>query len=174
MQQFQEAITSLEKATQPVIAAIHGIAFGLAIDIACACDVRLVSENTKLSIMVRVCLTRASGHGRYADIDSRRSRSALLLTSAPCSASPRLWATVRLLVSWLLPVVSLVLRRLRRLVSSAMWSRVAVRRSSVSLMQWAIANVADSALELAKVIAANSPIAVTSTKHIITRTSFVM
>lgn len=42
-----------------MIAAIHGIAYGLAIDIACACDVRIVSEDVKLSIMVG---RRRKGH----------------------------------------------------------------------------------------------------------------
>lgn len=54
MQDFQEAISSLEKARQPVIAALYGYSLGLAVDIASACDVRLASENVIMGIMVRL------------------------------------------------------------------------------------------------------------------------
>jgi delta(3,5)-delta(2,4)-dienoyl-CoA isomerase len=47
---FQGCITAVESCSKPVIAAIHGIAFGLAIDLSCACDIRLVASNTRLSV----------------------------------------------------------------------------------------------------------------------------
>lgn len=49
---FQEAITSLEKARQPVIAAMYGYSLGLAVDIASACDIRLAASDVKMGIMV--------------------------------------------------------------------------------------------------------------------------
>ncbi|KAG8896850.1 hypothetical protein FRB99_008609 [Tulasnella sp. 403] len=47
---FQNCITSIEKARQPVIAAVHGIALGLAVDILCACDIRYAASNATFSI----------------------------------------------------------------------------------------------------------------------------
>lgn len=49
---FQTAISSLLDTRQPVICAIHGLALGLAVDIASACDIRLAASNTVFGIMV--------------------------------------------------------------------------------------------------------------------------
>ncbi|CAN0396548.1 unnamed protein product, partial [Hapterophycus canaliculatus] len=45
-----ESFTALERCPQPVIAAIHGACVGGAVDLACACDVRLCSEDVRFSI----------------------------------------------------------------------------------------------------------------------------
>jgi delta(3,5)-delta(2,4)-dienoyl-CoA isomerase len=50
---FQGAISSLSHARQPVICALHGMALGLAIDIASACDIRLAASSSVFGIMVR-------------------------------------------------------------------------------------------------------------------------
>ncbi|CAN0553309.1 unnamed protein product, partial [Ectocarpus sp. 12 AP-2014] len=42
---MQESFTAVERCPQPVIAAIHGACVGGAVDLACACDVRLCSED---------------------------------------------------------------------------------------------------------------------------------
>jgi len=47
---FQKAISSIEDCKYPVICAINGYALGLAIDIACACDIRFAASDTKFSI----------------------------------------------------------------------------------------------------------------------------
>ncbi|SJX62018.1 related to DELTA3,5-DELTA2,4-DIENOYL-COA ISOMERASE PRECURSOR [Sporisorium reilianum f. sp. reilianum] len=47
---FQEAISWFEYVEKPVIAAAHGVAFGLAIDIMSACDVRYATSTTRFSI----------------------------------------------------------------------------------------------------------------------------
>ncbi|KAH7338338.1 ClpP/crotonase-like domain-containing protein [Rhizoctonia solani] len=47
---FQSCISAIKRCNQPVIAAVNGIAYGLAIDILCACDVRYSSSNTRFSI----------------------------------------------------------------------------------------------------------------------------
>jgi hypothetical protein len=52
-QDFQDAISSIQRCKQPVIAAIHGNAVGLAIDIASACDVRLAASDVTFGIFVR-------------------------------------------------------------------------------------------------------------------------
>ncbi|KFY04748.1 hypothetical protein V491_09266 [Pseudogymnoascus sp. VKM F-3775] len=50
VQEFQDCISSIEKCEKPVIAAIHGYAFGLAIDISCCTDIRIASKDTKFSV----------------------------------------------------------------------------------------------------------------------------
>nr|XP_019045608.1 delta(3,5)-Delta(2,4)-dienoyl-CoA isomerase [Kwoniella bestiolae CBS 10118]OCF24538.1 delta(3,5)-Delta(2,4)-dienoyl-CoA isomerase [Kwoniella bestiolae CBS 10118] len=47
---FQDAITSLERCRQPIICAMFGTSVGLAIDLACACDIRLASRDTTFGI----------------------------------------------------------------------------------------------------------------------------
>lgn len=52
IQIFQSAISATERCPYPVIAAVHGVAYGLAIDIITTCDVRLAAEDSKLAIKV--------------------------------------------------------------------------------------------------------------------------
>ncbi|KAI5118346.1 hypothetical protein M0805_009149 [Coniferiporia weirii] len=47
---FQAAISSIERCRQPVIAAVHGVSYGLGVDIACACDVRYAASDAVFSI----------------------------------------------------------------------------------------------------------------------------
>lgn len=47
---FQEAISWFEYVEKPVIAAVHGVAFGLAIDIMSACDIRYSTHDARFSI----------------------------------------------------------------------------------------------------------------------------
>jgi len=48
--EFQESITAIEQCEKPVICAIHGICYGLGIDISLACDIRLAAKDSRLSI----------------------------------------------------------------------------------------------------------------------------
>ncbi|TKX20631.1 enoyl-CoA hydratase/isomerase-like protein 3 [Elsinoe australis] len=48
--EFQSCITSIEKCEKPVIALLHGITFGLGIDISLACDIRLCTTTTRFSV----------------------------------------------------------------------------------------------------------------------------
>lgn len=50
LRDFQEAISWFEHVEKPVIAAAHGVAFGLAIDIMSACDIRYATKSTRFSI----------------------------------------------------------------------------------------------------------------------------
>lgn len=50
MKQFQDAISTLENCSKPVICALHGLCLGLAIDIASAADIRVASSNAILAI----------------------------------------------------------------------------------------------------------------------------
>jgi delta(3,5)-delta(2,4)-dienoyl-CoA isomerase len=48
--EFQDCISNVEKCEKPVIVVMHGIAFGLALDVSLACDVRLSTTTTKFSV----------------------------------------------------------------------------------------------------------------------------
>lgn len=52
LQQFQAAISAIERCKKPVIGAAHGLAIGLGIDILCACDIRYAAEDSRFSIKV--------------------------------------------------------------------------------------------------------------------------
>jgi delta(3,5)-delta(2,4)-dienoyl-CoA isomerase len=47
---FQDCITSLERCEKPVIVAMHGYSFGLAIDLSTAADIRVCARDTKFSV----------------------------------------------------------------------------------------------------------------------------
>ncbi|KAI0586583.1 enoyl-hydratase isomerase family protein [Pyrenophora tritici-repentis] len=47
---FQACISSIEKCEKPVICIIHGIAYGLALDMSLACDIRISTQDTKFSV----------------------------------------------------------------------------------------------------------------------------
>lgn len=48
--EFQESISAIEKCEKPVVVAMHGISFGLAIDMSSCADIRLCSKDTKFSV----------------------------------------------------------------------------------------------------------------------------
>jgi len=48
--EFQNCITAIESCEKPVIVAIHGICYGLGIDISLACDIRLAATGTRFSV----------------------------------------------------------------------------------------------------------------------------
>lgn len=48
--EFQDCISSIERCEKPVIAAMHGISYGLAIDLCVASDIRLCAKNTAFSV----------------------------------------------------------------------------------------------------------------------------
>lgn len=50
--EFQAAIAAPERCLCPVIVAVHGITFGLSIDIMVACDVRYAAADSVFSIKV--------------------------------------------------------------------------------------------------------------------------
>jgi delta(3,5)-delta(2,4)-dienoyl-CoA isomerase len=47
---FQACITAVEACSKPVVCALHGIVFGLGIDLSCAADVRLASGDARFSV----------------------------------------------------------------------------------------------------------------------------
>lgn len=50
IRRWQDAVTSVEKCRKPVVAAIDGWCLGGAIDLACACDVRIASDAAKFGV----------------------------------------------------------------------------------------------------------------------------
>lgn len=50
IEEFQASIGAMEKCEKPVIAAMHGIALGLAIDISCTADIRICASNTRFAV----------------------------------------------------------------------------------------------------------------------------
>ncbi|KAI8664705.1 hypothetical protein NCS56_00904200 [Fusarium sp. Ph1] len=50
LEEFQESVSSAEKCEKPVICVLHGISYGLAIDIACCADIRICASNTRFSV----------------------------------------------------------------------------------------------------------------------------
>lgn len=48
--EFQDCVSSIERCEKPVIVAMHGIAYGLAIDLSVAADIRLCAKNTAFSV----------------------------------------------------------------------------------------------------------------------------
>ncbi|KAF2726228.1 enoyl-CoA hydratase/isomerase family protein [Polychaeton citri CBS 116435] len=77
IQDFQNDITSIEKCEKPVIAVLHGISYGLAIDVTLACDVRICARNTRFSV-------REVDIGLAADIGT--------LSRLPAANVPMSWA----------------------------------------------------------------------------------
>ncbi len=47
---LQEAMSSVEKCSKPVICCFHGFCIGAALDLGSACDIRLASEDAKVSL----------------------------------------------------------------------------------------------------------------------------
>lgn len=155
IKEFQDAISAAEVCEKPVVAAIHGIAFGLAMDIACCTDVRLCAQDAKFAVkevdigipLSLVPLTMLGGRG----VDEEVGIAADIGT----------------------------LSRLPKIVGSMSWvkdvcysARVfgadeALRHGFVSAVLPSKAQALGEALRLAGVVADKSPLAVQSTKAII-------
>ncbi|KAH7093230.1 ClpP/crotonase-like domain-containing protein [Paraphoma chrysanthemicola] len=48
--EFQDCITAIEKCEKPVIVVMHGIAYGLALDMSLACDIRVSTNDTAFCV----------------------------------------------------------------------------------------------------------------------------
>ncbi|KAI9738168.1 MAG: hypothetical protein M1834_008666 [Cirrosporium novae-zelandiae] len=47
---FQACISSIEKCEKPVICAMHGYSYGLAVDLSCCADIRICASDTKFNV----------------------------------------------------------------------------------------------------------------------------
>ncbi|WP_028228621.1 crotonase/enoyl-CoA hydratase family protein [Paraburkholderia ferrariae] len=50
IEDLQDCVSSIERCRVPVIAALHGVCFGGAMDIACACDLRYATRDARLCV----------------------------------------------------------------------------------------------------------------------------
>lgn len=50
IQEFQDEISAVEKCEKPVIAVLHGISYGLAIDMTTCCDIRICARDTRFAV----------------------------------------------------------------------------------------------------------------------------
>ena len=50
IQEIQDTVTAVEKCEKPVIAVLHGISYGLAIDMTTCCDIRICAKDTRFSV----------------------------------------------------------------------------------------------------------------------------
>jgi delta(3,5)-delta(2,4)-dienoyl-CoA isomerase len=50
IQEFQSCISDVEKCEKPVICVLHGISFGLALDLSLSADIRLSTSSTRFSV----------------------------------------------------------------------------------------------------------------------------
>ncbi|OIW28980.1 delta-delta-dienoyl-CoA isomerase, partial [Coniochaeta ligniaria NRRL 30616] len=48
--EFQECISAVERCEKPVVCVLHGISYGLAIDIAAAADVRIAAKGARMAV----------------------------------------------------------------------------------------------------------------------------
>ena len=48
--ELQDVVNTIELCAKPVLAALHGVCYGAAIDIATACDIRYASEDARISV----------------------------------------------------------------------------------------------------------------------------
>ena len=134
MEEVQEPITAIEKCDKPVIGVLHGISYGLAIDMTTACDIRICSKDTRFSV-------REVEIGLAADVGTL---SRLPYTGISMS---------------FVKDVSLTARD---------WSaQEALQVGYVSGVYENKAAALERALELAKLMATKSPVAVQGTKEVI-------
>ena len=50
IQEIQDEVTAIEKCEKPIVAVMHGISYGLAIDMTTCCDVRFCTKDTRFSV----------------------------------------------------------------------------------------------------------------------------
>ncbi|KIK79305.1 hypothetical protein PAXRUDRAFT_834179 [Paxillus rubicundulus Ve08.2h10] len=139
---FQHAISAPERCPVPLIAAVHGVAYGLAIDIIAACDVRYAAAGATFSIK-EVDVGLAADIGTLARLPKITGNQSLVCELA---------YTGRTFSSVEAEKLGLVSR-----VIGAVEGRPGNEREIV----------VEAALNLAKEIASKSPIAVSGTKHLL-------
>ncbi|PNS19089.1 Delta(3,5)-Delta(2,4)-dienoyl-CoA isomerase, mitochondrial [Sphaceloma murrayae] len=132
--EFQACITSIEKCEKPVIALLHGITFGLGIDISLACDIRLCTATTRFSV-------KEVDIGLAADIGT--------LTRLPHANVP---------MSWVKEVC---------LTAREFGGEEALRVGFVSGVVEGKEGLLKKGMEMARLLAGKSPVAVVGTKELL-------
>ncbi|KAK4899515.1 hypothetical protein LTR27_003248 [Elasticomyces elasticus] len=132
--EFQDDITEIEKCEKPVIVVLHGVSYGLAIDMTTCCDIRICSADTRFSV-------REVDIGLAADIGT--------LTRLPKANVP---------MSWVKEVA---------LTARDFGAEEALRVGFVSAVYESKAAALGKALDMAKLLASKSPVAVQTTKQML-------
>ncbi|KAK4540386.1 hypothetical protein LTR36_009243 [Oleoguttula mirabilis] len=134
IQEFQDEISTIEKCEKPVIAVLHGVSYGLAIDMTLCCDIRICAKDTRFSV-------REVEIGLAADIGT--------LSRLPHANMP---------MSWVKDVC---------LTAREFNAEEALGVGFVSGVYDTKATALERALELGRVLASKSPVAVQSTKEVL-------
>ncbi|KAI5309480.1 hypothetical protein KEM55_003152, partial [Ascosphaera atra] len=132
--EFQDCISSLERCEKPVISVLHGYSLGLAIDIACATDIRICAKDTKFCV-------KEVDIGLAADIGT-------------LSRLPKIVGSL----GWVKEVA---------LTARIFGADEALRQGLVSSVHETKDDAVKAGLELAKLIASKSPVAVQGTKELL-------
>lgn len=132
--EFQDCISSLERCEKPVISVLHGYSLGLAIDIACATDIRICAKDTKFCV-------KEVDIGLAADIGT-------------LSRLPKIVGSL----GWVKEVA---------LTARIFGAEEALRQGLVSSVHETKDDAVKAGLELAKLIASKSPVAVQGTKELL-------
>jgi delta(3,5)-delta(2,4)-dienoyl-CoA isomerase len=152
--EFQHAIGAPERTPFPVIVALHGHVIGLGIDLIGSCDIRYAASNTSFSI--KVC---AFGCMRDWDTTLR-----LFLKEVEIGLAPDIGSLA------FLPKITGNDSLVRELTYTAR-PFSAIEAEKLGLVSRVVEGGRDEvikeALELAKLIANKSPVAVASSKHLI-------
>lgn len=159
---FQHAIGAPERAPFPVIAAVHGHVIGLGVDLISACDIRYAASNSIFSVKVGAPVFPCYFH-------APKLLGFLLLLWIPQEVDIGLAPDIGSLSY--LPKTTGNQSLVRELTYTArpFLASEAEKLGLVSkVVQGGRDEVVKSALELAKLIATKSPIAVSSSKHLLT------
>ncbi len=134
VQEIQDCVTAVEKCEKPVIVVMHGISYGLGIDLSTCCDIRICTKDVRFSV-------REVEIGLAADVGtlSRLPKSGVNMS--------------------FVKDVSLTARDFS--------AQEALQNGFVSGIFESKKAAVERALELGKLIATKSPVAVQSTKEII-------
>ncbi|KAK5112551.1 hypothetical protein LTR85_011243 [Meristemomyces frigidus] len=134
IQEFQDEISAIERCEKPVIGVLHGISYGLAIDMTTCCDIRICAKDTRFSV-------REVEIGLAADIGT--------LSRLPHANVP---------MSWVKDVC---------LTARDFGAEEALRVGFVSGVYETKLAALERALELGRLLASKSPVAVQSTKEVL-------
>jgi len=132
--EIQEPVSSIEKCEKPVIIVMHGISYGLAIDMSTCCDVRICTKDTRFSV-------REVNIGLAADVGT--------LTRLPKTG------------------ISMSFIKDVSLSARDFSAQEALQVGFVSAVHEDKKAALEKALDLAKLIASKSPVAVQGTKEVI-------
>jgi Delta3,5-Delta2,4-dienoyl-CoA isomerase len=134
IQEIQDCVTAVEKCEKPVIVVLHGISYGLGIDLSCCCDVRICAKDTRFSV-------REVEIGLAADVGT-------------LSRLPKLGVSMSAVKDW-------------SLTARDFSAQEALQQGFVSAVYENRAEALSKALDLGKLMAKKSPVAVQSTKEVI-------